>query len=541
MDNENAHLHPAQTFDIVVVGAGPGGCATAARIADARPHWKVALIETGPARGNFMVSTPAALSGLVGGANRHNYGYQTVPQPGLAGRSSFQPRGRGVGGSSLINAMVYIRGQAQDYDGWAAAGCHGWGWNDVLPLFRRSEDNRRGEDAFHGVGGPLHVDDLWCDTPVTRAFVDAAIEAGHVHNPDFNGATQEGVGLYQVFQKNGRRFDAGSAYIHARERSNLTVLADTKALRLEFDERRVTGVVVRDRHGERSIRAVRETVLAGGAFCTPQLLMLSGIGPAGHLRDHGIRVVADRAQVGENLQDHLDHVSNRFMHGSGVLGTSLRGATPIIKGLLPFLRGGRGALSSNLAEAGGFLRSSPELDRPDLQLHFVIGLAGGNMAHPTLKTGVSLHVCLLRPGSRGTVRLLDGSADSAPLIDPRYLDDPEDLAGMVRGVRIAEHILAQPAFDRLDERFSFQPSADEAAIVDSIRNYSETIYHPVGTCRMGSDEASVVDPELRVRGVTGLRIADASIMPTLVSGNTQAPTAMIGERAADLILKSKHD
>jgi choline dehydrogenase-like flavoprotein len=529
----------SDVFDLIVVGAGPGGCATAARVAEARPDWRIALLESGPARGNLLVSTPAGLIGLVDAANCHNYLYASTPQSELGGRQAVQPRGRGVGGSSLINAMVYIRGQPEDYDSWAAAGCPGWSWDDVLPLFRRSEDNVRGTDALHGVGGPLHVDDQWSDTPASQVFLRAAQQAGHRLNLDFNGSVQEGVGLYQLFQKNGRRYDAGTAYIHTRPRPNLAVLADTQALRVEITDGRATGVRVRAKDGERTIIARREVILAAGTFGTPQILMLSGIGPGDHLQDRGIPVVADRRGVGCNLQDHLDHISVRTLKGSGVVGPTAAGALTLARGLLPFLRGGRGVLSSNLAEGGGFLRSSPKVDRPDLQLHFLIGLIEEPGGKPSGLTGVSLHVCALRPHSRGTVRLATSNPSDAPLIDPAYLSDPRDLPDLVRGVRLAESILNQPAFVRAGAtRASWMNLDDDAAIIDSIRRRAGTIYHPVGTCRMGSDPGSVVDPELRVRGVLGLRIADASIMPTLISGNTQAPTAMIGERASDLILRA---
>ncbi|TCP97411.1 choline dehydrogenase-like flavoprotein [Sphingomonas sp. PP-F2F-A104-K0414] len=523
-------------FDIVVVGAGPAGCAVASRLADARPNWRVALIETGPAKAGALVNIPLGIVAILPKAGKHNYAYETVPQRGLDGRRGYQPRGRGVGGSSLINAMICIRGQREDYDEWAREGCVGWGYDDVLPYFRRSEDNARGSDRYHGKGGPLHVDDGRYDGAATAAFLAAAQQAGHRLNPDFNGVDQEGVGRYQLFQKNGRRYNAGQAYIHTVARSNLTVIADTLVKRVVFDGTRATGVLVQGPGGERVIQASNEVVVSGGAFGSPQLLMLSGIGPAAHLRDHGINVIADRGQVGENLQDHIDYIATRVARTPGTVGFSPSGTLPILAGILPFFRSGRGALTTNAAEAGGFVRSTPDADRPDIQFHFVVGLIDNHGRKMHLKPGLSLHVCLLRPKSRGNVRLADGAADSHLLIDPNFLDHPDDLAGLVRGVRKADEILNQPAIARFGGRPLYPSGSTNDEIVASIRRHADTVYHPVGTCRMGSDANSVVDPALRVRGVQGLRVVDASIMPTLISGNTQAPAAMIGEKAADMIL-----
>ncbi len=526
---------PEEGFDIVVVGAGPAGCAVAARLAEARPNWSIALIETGPAKPGIFSHIPLGLAVLVPRKSRYNYAYETVPQAGLGGRRGYQPRGRGVGGSSLINAMIYIRGQREDYDDWAADGCTGWGADDVLPYFRRSEDNSRGADAWHGSGGPLAVSDLCEFNGVTDAFLKAAAEAGHGTNADFNAATQGGVGRYQVFQRAGHRIDAGSAYL-AHSRPNLTVIADTQAEKLVIEDGEARGVLVVHRGKRRTIRARREVVVSGGAFGSPQLLMLSGIGPAAHLREHGIAVVADRAGVGADLQDHLDHISSLKLKAPGAFGMTL----PLIaRAILAHgaWRGGRGMLTTNIAEAGGFLRADPLATRPDIQLHFCVGIVDDHSRKMHFTSGVSLHACVLRPKSRGTVRLASANPADAPAIDPNFLSAPEDLALLTRGVKIVQDILAAPAMARLAGRPVYPLATDDAAIERAIRATSDTIYHPVGTCRMGADAASVVDPALRVRGIGRLRVADASIMPRLVSGNTEAPTAMIGEKAADLILQ----
>jgi len=526
------------TADYIVIGAGPGGCAVASRLADARPDRTVALLESGPERPSILSEVPIGIAGLVALRGRHNYAYETAPQVGLGGRRGYQPRGRGVGGSSLINAMVYVREQPQHYDGWAEAGCTGWAWSDVLPYFRRAEDNARGADDLHGAGGPLRVENLRERNPATQAFLAAAQQCGYPYNADFNGPVQEGVGEYQVFQKAGRRFSAAKAYLGGpRARDNLVVIADAQCSAILFDGARASGVRYRRGGGEHRLTATQEIVLAAGAFGTPQLLMASGVGPAEHLRRHGVPIVHDLPQVGANLQDHIDYTISARSSAPGLFGIS---PSVIAHGALAigaWKRHGRGMLTTNVAEAGGFVKSHPTLDRPDLQLHFCLGMVDDHNRKLHMGRGYSLHVCALRPHGRGEVRLASADVRDAPVIDPRFLTDPRDVDVLVTGARVAQRILAAPALAALGGRPLYGSGNDDGATLRGlIRDHADTIYHPAGTCRMGSDAASVVDPQLRVRGVTGLRVADASIMPTLVSGNTQAPTAMIGEKAADLIL-----
>lgn len=438
-----------ETFDYVVIGAGPAGCAVARRLAEGAPQLTVALIETGPAKASFLTDVPLGIAALVPLASKHNYGYFTEPQPGLNGRRGFQPRGRGLGGSSLINAMIYIRGQPEDYDDWAAAGCAGWSWRDVKPYFLRGENNARGASADHGVGGPLQVADLSYRNPAVEAFLQAAELAGFAHNDDFNGPSQEGVGAYQVFQRDGRRYSAARAYLTDAPR-NLSIFADLRVRKILFEGRRATGALAQSPGVERTFLARRETIMSAGVFGSPQLLMLSGIGPAGALSSFGLDVVADRAAVGCNLHDHCDYTANVRASGEGLFGLSPMQTLRLPHILSEYLRHGRGLFTSNAAEAGGFLRSSPDVARPDLQLHFCIGVVDEHNRKPHLFDGYSLHVCQLRPKSRGAVRLKSPRIEDAPAIDPNFLSDSEDLETLANGVEIAQRICAGavPAFSR---------------------------------------------------------------------------------------------
>ena len=521
------------TFDYIIVGAGPAGCATAARLALARPGDTVLLLETGPAKSGVLSDVPVGVAGLVPFQNSRNYSYRTSPQPGLGGRCGVQPRGRGVGGSSLINAMIYMRGQHADYDDWANAGATGWAWRDVFPYFLKSENNERGAGDWHATGGPLNIADLVSPSQCTRHFIEAARQCGHAFNDDFNGATQEGIGQYQVFQKLGSRYNAARAYIDGLGPKNLTVMAAAQVGRVIIEQGRATGVSCTD---GKLFAARAEIVLSAGAFGTPQLLMTSGIGPANHLRSMGIDVTHDSPEVGGNLQDHLDFTLCRASSERELLGPVPSLVPQLLRAVTPY-KNGSGMLTSNVAEAGGFLRTHKDLDRPNIQLHLCIGIVDNHNRKMHFTRGLSLHVCNLRPASRGVVRLASPDVRKAPMIDPGYLSHPGDLDTLVAGARIAQRILAAPAFARYAGKTLYNADTeDETLLRQRIREHADTIYHPVGTCRMGSDASAPVDPQLRVRGVSHLRVADASVMPTLISGNTQAPSAMIGERAADFML-----
>jgi choline dehydrogenase-like flavoprotein len=524
-------------FDYVIVGGGSAGCVLAARLSE-DPQVRVALLEAGPPDANVLIHCPAGLA-LLAKNGQANWAFATVPQKGLNGRRGYQPRGKVMGGSSSVNAMVYMRGHRDDYDHWASLGNEGWSYDDVLPYFKRAEHNERGADAFHGTGGPLNVMDLRSPNRFGPVFVEAGQQAGFPHNRDFNGAQQEGVGMYQVTHRNGERFSAAKAYVTPNlSRPNLKVITGAHATRILLEGKRATGVEYLQGGATQQVRARREVLVCGGALMSPQLLMLSGIGPADHLKQHGIAVVHDAPGVGANLHDHVDVVQVfDAPHLKDLFGLSLPGIVRAIKGIFEWRDYRTGMLTTNFAEAGGFIRSSPEEAIPDLQLHFVIGKLVDHGRKTAFGHGYSCHVCILRPESRGTVRLANKDPLAAPLIDPNFLAERSDVDRLVRGFRQMRRIMTQPALAgyRGRELEASAKAQSDAEIEAFIRERADTIYHPVGTCRMGPGANDVVDSQLRVKGIESLRVVDASIMPRVIGGNTNAPVIMIGEKAADMI------
>ena len=524
-------------YDYVVIGGGSAGCVLAARLSEDL-QVRVALLEAGGVDSSVLIHCPAGLA-LMAKTKGINWRFQTVPQPGLNGRRGYQPRGKVLGGSSSINAMIYIRGQRQDYDDWAAAGNPGWSFDDVLPWFRKAEGNLRGADDLHGADGPLSVQDLRSPNPLADRFIQAGVQAGLPLNADFNGPTQDGVGWYQATHRNGERCSTAKAYLApALGRPNLAVITGAQVTRILFDGRRANGVEYLRDGSRHSLQVRGEVLLSAGALLSPQLLLLSGIGAGSQLRQHGIGVVHDLPGVGMHLHDHVDVVQVvNAPQLKDLFGLSFTGLVRAVKGIFEWRNFRTGMLTTNFAEAGGFIKSQPGEALPDLQLHFVIGKLVDHGRKTVFGHGYSCHVCLLRPLSRGSVTLASADPLAPPLVDPNFLAEPDDMARMVRGFKLMRGLLQQPALAGYRGRelpVSAAAQTDEE-IGQFIRNYGDTIYHPVGSCRMGPGPLDVVDAQLRVHGMQGLRVVDASVMPRIVGGNTNAPVIMMAEKAADMI------
>ncbi|MBM3505416.1 MAG: choline dehydrogenase [Alphaproteobacteria bacterium] len=525
-----------QHYDFIIVGAGSAGCVLANRLS-ADPNNRVLLLEAGGRDWNPLIRIPL-MAGVLYTWRSINWGYDTVRQAHLDGRSIHWPRGRVLGGSSAINGMVYIRGHANDYDTWRQMGLEGWSYADVLPYFKRSEDHADRRDAYHGTGGPLRVSRGTMQHPLHDAFFAACRARGHAATPDFNGARQEGFSVHDFTIKHGRRQSTATAFLDpARARPNLAIATAAQALHLVFEGRRAVGVTYRRRGVTETAYAAREIVLAGGAVNSPQLLMLSGIGPGDALRRHGIAVVAERPGVGENLQDHLGiFVQYQCREPITLYGLFRpdRAAAALARAYIF----GRGPAAAIPLEACAYIRTRPELAVPDIKCTLVPGLSLEATQAQQMQHGFQITVHQLRPESRGRITLASNDPLAKPLIDPNYLSRPHDVVTMRAAGRIIRDLIRENAFAPYrGEAITPGDDVDSDAAWDAwIRANARTVFHPVGTCKMGDDAMAVVDAQLRVHGVDGLRIADASVMPTITGGNTNAPTIMIAEKAAAMLL-----
>lgn len=536
----------SQEFDYIVVGGGSAGCVVASRLSE-DPSLTVCLLEAGGPDTSAFIHAPLGFAATAP-LGIFNWNYESVPQPGLGGRRGFAPRGKVLGGSSSLNAMVYTRGNPADYDRWAAQGNPGWSYADVLPLFKQAEHNQCfGANEYRGTGGPLNVNYLRSPSPLNDAFLNACESQGLPRTPDYNGAQQWGCAPAQVTQKDGERWSAAKAYITPhRNRPNLTVITQAHTCKVLLEgsngAQRAVGVQYLHKGEVHDMAARREVVLSSGAFGSPQILMLSGVGPAEHLRELGIPVRHVLPGVGQNLQDHVTTVLiYRTPLQDTTLGFSLKGAITLLKSVFEWRNKRTGWITTNVAESQGFLKTRPDVEAPDIQLAFCTGIVDDHTRKMHLGHGYTLHVTLMRPKSRGSLTLTSAKPTDAPRINPAYYQHPEDLETMVRGTQMGFDIMEDTALQPHRGKMLYPLERNNRTQLEQfLRDHSDTEYHPIGTCKMGpaSDPLAVVDAELRVHGLQRLRVVDASIMPDLVTGNTNAPTIMIAEKAAQMMLRS---
>ena len=523
-------------YDYIIIGGGSSGCVLARRLSE-DPNVSVCLLEAGGAGDGWKVEVPSAAVISIP-TKINNWAFETVPQKGLNGRKGYQPRGKCLGGSSAINAMIYIRGNRQDYDDWAALGNEGWSYDDVLPYFIKSENNKRIQNAYHGNDGPLSVTDLHSDNPLQEKFLAAAREQGYTVLDDFNAEQQEGLGIYQVTHINGERCSSARAYLFPhRERNNLTIEILAQTQRILIENGVAVGVEYKQGGQLKQIYARREVLLSAGAMQSPQILMLSGVGDQQELMKHGIDVKKHLPGVGLNFHDHPDFIFGYKVRDiQGTFGLSIPGSIDLIKQIQRYRKERRGLITTNFAECGGFLKSSAEQSLPNLQLHFVVALVDNHARTMHVGHGISCHVCLLNPKSRGSIKISGPSIDDPLLIDPDFYGDESDLEEMVKGFKKTKQLMESSVFKSMvkEDLFTANVQTDEE-IREVLRDRSDTVYHPVGSCKMGVDDLAVVDARLRVYGIENLRVVDASIMPKVVNGNTNAPAIMIAEKAVDLL------